>query len=182
MARWAPVPGYEGLYEVSDDGRVYSFLVGRQLGYMNPDGYRIVKLHKSDKQDGFRVLRVHRLVLLAFVGPAPEGMECRHLNGDPSDNRLSNLRWGTQSENVRDAIRHGTHKGWVVCIRPGEANGGAKLTEVMVREIRRRSARGEAHTSIASDFRVGKTAIQKIAARKTWRHVPEEPTSEAPGG
>ena len=52
---------------------------------------------------------VHRLVLEAFVGPRPEGMVARHLNGDPGDNRLENLAWGTQSENNYDKVRHGTH-------------------------------------------------------------------------
>jgi hypothetical protein len=51
---------------------------------------------------------VHKLVLLAFVGPNPPKYECLHANGDPADNRLVNLRWGTRSENIQDAVRHGT--------------------------------------------------------------------------
>jgi HNH endonuclease len=53
---------------------------------------------------------VHRLVLEAFVGPCPTGLECRHLDGDPSNNRLDNLRWGTRLENVADTIRHGRRR------------------------------------------------------------------------
>lgn len=55
---------------------------------------------------------VHVLVLEVFVGPCPSGMEGCHANGDPSDNRLVNLRWDTHSANMRDAMRHGTHN-WV---------------------------------------------------------------------
>ncbi len=52
---------------------------------------------------------VHRLVLLAFKGPRPDGQYCRHLNGVPTDNRLANLAWGTKSENTFDKVGHGTH-------------------------------------------------------------------------
>jgi hypothetical protein len=52
---------------------------------------------------------VHRLVLAAFVGPCPEGMEVRHLDGNPANTRLANLRYGTHSENELDKVRHGTH-------------------------------------------------------------------------
>lgn len=50
---------------------------------------------------------VHTLVLEAFVGPRPEGAVCRHLNGNPKDNRLANLAWGTPGENRRDTVKHG---------------------------------------------------------------------------
>jgi len=53
--------------------------------------------------------RVHRLVLEAFIGPAPKGTICCHNDGDPTNNRLENLRWDTHSSNTRDAIRHGTY-------------------------------------------------------------------------
>ena len=103
---WKPIPGYEGLYEVSDQGRVKSYRrypEGRLLrpGCMS-GGHVSVSLGIKNS------LCVHALVLLAFVGPPPEKHECRHLNGNPSDNRLENLRWGTRSENIADAIRHGT--------------------------------------------------------------------------
>jgi hypothetical protein len=117
---WKPIPGYEGQYEVSDQGRVrsstrlvmcegtikgsyFSVKQGRMLrpGRM-PAGHLSVSLGRRNSQC------VHKLVLLAFVGPAPEGFECLHANGNPADNRLVNLRWGTRAENIRDAIRHGT--------------------------------------------------------------------------
>lgn len=108
---WRPVGGYEGLYEVSNHGRVYSrprpstsggFLrqqARRQDGYMElalcNDGHR-------------RMVRVHVLVMETFIGQCPSGMEIRHLNGNPADNRLSNLAYGTHSENLRDKRAHGT--------------------------------------------------------------------------
>lgn len=118
---WRPVVGYEGWYEVSTRGGVRS--VDRVVVTSNgkrrtfpgvvlaqgtlPDtGYRTVGLKRNGTTK--RVL-VHRLVLEAFVGPSPAGHECCHKDGDPANNSLENLRWGTKSENVRDQVRHGTH-------------------------------------------------------------------------
>lgn len=113
---WLPVVGFEGFYEVSDLGRVRgidrrrsdgSTLRGRVLvPYLDARGYLRVQLFRHG--DRSRPV-VHRLVLTAFVGARPEGMVCRHGNGDALDNRLSNLRWGTVAENNRDTVRHGTH-------------------------------------------------------------------------
>jgi hypothetical protein len=116
--RWRPVPGY-GHYEVSDTGRVRS--VDRWLPYRNTfrlhrgrelrpgrltSGHLAVHLH----QDAVgRSIRVHQLVLAAFVGPPPMGHEVRHLDGDPSNNNLLNLTYGTRSENRYDEVRHGVH-------------------------------------------------------------------------
>ncbi|MGP9622564.1 NUMOD4 motif-containing HNH endonuclease [Corynebacterium sp. AOP34-AQ2-28] len=116
--RWLPVTGYGGIYEVSDQGRVRSLsrVVSTRKGdrryrgktlapKSNRHGYPLVVL-----ADGgvLRSKRVHRLVLEAFVGPCPEGMEACHNNGDRGDPRLANLRWDSASENQRDRRRHGT--------------------------------------------------------------------------
>lgn len=103
--RWLPVVGFER-YEVSDQGRVRS-LIGRTkilTGIRQHAGHLVVQPRK-DKRMYHKF--VHRLVLEAFVGPCPAGMECRHLNGNPSDNRLENLAWGTKRENGYDRVLHG---------------------------------------------------------------------------
>lgn len=119
---WLPLPDYEGLYEVSDFGRVRSLnrtvhhtngsdrhLKGRLLRQFpsKHGGYPSVSLCKDGKPRGGQ--RVHVLVLSAFVGPRPDGMESRHLNGDCTDSRLANLAYGTALENADDKRRHGTH-------------------------------------------------------------------------
>lgn len=114
--RWLAVPGYEGRYEVSDLGNVRSLDRIRSHGrrwrgrtlkpYPMPRGYLMVNLWLDNTQ---RIWLVHRLVLLVFVGPAPEGMEGLHRDGDNTNNNLSNLRWGTHSENQLDQVAHGTH-------------------------------------------------------------------------
>ena len=103
---WKAIPGYEGLYEVSDQGNVRTFRRGANGRLLKPgrmpQGHLSVALGRGNSQC------VHKLVLLAFVGPAPDRHECCHNNGNPADNRLENLRWGTRSDNIRDAVRHGT--------------------------------------------------------------------------
>lgn len=112
---WRPVLDWEGLYEVSDMGRVRSLPrrghKGRILKpYVNDKNFPRLMVGLSDgkRENGGREAfpHVHRLVLESFVGPRPEGMQCLHANGDPGDNRLSNLRWGTKVENWEDAKRH----------------------------------------------------------------------------
>jgi hypothetical protein len=116
LERWRPIPGYEGSYEVSDLGSVRSLdritdrgrkWRGRTLApAVMPRGYLIVTLWRDGKQ---RSALVHRLVLSAFVGPAPDGTEALHGDGDPANNMLSNLSWGTHAENQADQVAHGTH-------------------------------------------------------------------------
>ncbi len=120
MQQWLPVPDYVGTYEVSDDGRVRSLdrqvrrrdgwltVKGRELSQYPkpPQGYWVVGLSQRGRT---RTITVHTLVLLAFVGTRPKGMECLHRDGNLDNNHLSNLSWGKPSENRRDCVKHGTH-------------------------------------------------------------------------
>lgn len=116
---WAPIPGFADAYTVSDRGRVKSLprtvlrgskqyrIPGKILKNRIDDvGRQGVMLYSGGKRYG-RGYFVHRLVLLAFVGPCPVGMECCHANDVPGDNRLSNLRWDTHSANGHDKVRNG---------------------------------------------------------------------------
>lgn len=108
VERWLPVVGFEDRYQVSDLGRVYSLITGQLLSLRTTDrdGRPRVSLTGGAK---VRTRPVHRLVLEAFVGPCPDGMEGCHSNGDTSDNRLVNLRWDTKSANMQDCLAHGRH-------------------------------------------------------------------------
>lgn len=108
--------GFEGLYEVSDLGDIRSLprpgarrprLYGGQdlKPVRRPSGHLGVTLSRDDKAYTYSV---HVLVCEVFHGLRPEGMEVRHLNGNPADNRALNLAWGTRSENELDKVRHGT--------------------------------------------------------------------------
>lgn len=162
IERWRVIPGFPR-YEVSDTGRVRG-PHGVMTPRIHPRGYLRVNLFG---QHGVRrTFLIHRLMLEAFVGPRPPGMECRHLNGRKTDNRLSNLCWGTTKENVADAIRHGQ--------RPdnrGERNGRAKLTVEAVREIRAASSTLVSSLGLARKFGVSIDAIEHVRSRRRWAHV-----------
>lgn len=180
--RWLPVPiaGCEGLYEVSDQGRVRSLDRWIRVPGWNPylrhgriltpgpseNGY--LKVTLSVRRNGRRwqiTPAVHRLVLEAFVGPCPAGQEARHGPGGQQDNRLVNLSYGTKVQNAQDKRRDGTYV-------EGSVSVNAKLTEDIVRECRRRYAAGGGTTvSLAAEFGVSQLGMWKAINRQTWRHV-----------
>jgi len=114
---WRPIAGFHG-YEVSSLGRVRSWKRGPKpillaQSVSCKSGHLKVFLFTPERDSTSRptrrIRRVHRLVTEAFIGPLPTGMETRHLDGDPTNNALTNLRYGTHSENQLDAVAHGTH-------------------------------------------------------------------------
>ncbi len=102
---WRPVVSCEG-YEVSDLGRVRTRRGKVMKSCPDNDGYPTVKPCVNGRYMSYRV---HRLVAEAFLGERPEGEEVRHLDGNPANNALPNLCYGTRSENNLDSVRHGTH-------------------------------------------------------------------------
>lgn len=163
--RWRPVPEFPKHYAVSNRGRVRRVAKGRgtRCGVLSPTenkstGYFSVWLSVG----GERHMRyVHRLVLEAFVGPCPPGLEGTHRNGKKNVNRLSNLRWATHVENVADKRKHGT-------VLRGEAVGGSKLTASDVRKIRKSK---RLHRELAEQYQVSRSTITLIKQRATWKHV-----------
>jgi hypothetical protein len=108
---WLPVPGFEGFYAVSDDGRVHSLPRTTTKGRIirqrhDPNGYLQVTLSREGRHTTHRV---HILVLTAFREPRPPGLEGAHDDGDKDNCRLENLLWKTVSANRRDILRHGRH-------------------------------------------------------------------------
>ncbi len=104
---WRDVAGWPD-YLVSDTGLVKSLKWGKEriLRPGSDKGYLKVALCANGEQ---RTCSIHKLVMEAFVGPCPDGLEVCHNNGDPSDNRLENLRYDTKSANQYDRVRHGRH-------------------------------------------------------------------------
>lgn len=164
---WRPVVGYEGLYEISNFGRVKSFVkypnkpaILRPL--KNQTNHLKVVLAKNKKQ---KKLFIHRLMLLTFIGAPPcENAHARHLDGDPLNNSLFNLRWGTPKENVLDRWTHGT-------MGIGEKSNGSKLKPSDVLEIKILIAKGCNNSEIARKYRVNPSSIWMIKNKKTWKHV-----------
>lgn len=109
IEKWMPIP--ESEYDASDLGRIRRRATGRVLAQTlksRRQKYLSVSIWRAHSH-ATRNAYVHRLVLEAFVGPCPPGMEGAHGNGRHTDNRPENLRWATHRENVADAVKHGTH-------------------------------------------------------------------------
>ena len=173
---WRAVPGFPG-YEVSSLGRVRSW---RDFHGGTSSVPRILTLRADARgKNGATkamsatlfnggkayAVSVHKLVLEAFVSPRPCGHEGSHLDGNPSNNHVSNLMWETHRDNERRKGAHGTKL-------LGSKHPQAILTEKVVAEIRRLFAEGEmTKTELARSFGTNRRNIYFILSRKTWAHV-----------
>lgn len=158
---WRPVPG-ASRYLVSDSGEVVSFVKRhpRKLSPIRAGSYRAVQLVHDDGRFAKRYL--HHLVLEAFRGEAPEGMEARHLDGDRFHNAAENLLWGTRKENHADKKRHGT-------TAAGERNPQAKLTREKVAEMRQMyRAGGWTYKRLAQAFGVSTMTALRAVKGESW--------------
>ena len=166
-------------YQIGTDGTVWSRkIVGGIPSKRNITGpWRKLKIFRS-KRNGYFLVRiyhqaqhkdfkVHRLVLLAFIGQPPDRMEGCHNDGNLENNSLDNLRWDTHQSNTLDAIRHGA----LVPLK-GEQHGNAKLTEENVRIIRQLYLSGQyTQRQLGKMFSVSKRPIYSIVSGKGWKHV-----------
>lgn len=169
---WLPVVGRQGAYEVSDLGRVRSVdrsittirggarkLQGRILRATPVRGYPYVKMGRRGANRA-----VHRIVLEAFIGPCPAGMECLHADGNRLNPRLSNLRWGTHAENMADMVAHGNSSFGARC-------PFSKTTDEDVELIRTKYIDGAKESELAAEHELGVTNIRLILRGCTWRHL-----------
>lgn len=163
--RWKPVVGFEGLYEVSDQGRVRNrhgkVLKPRWLTNTSGNRYARYSLcHDGVIKDAY----VHALVLEAFVGPRPKDFEGAHLDGDSTRNVLGNLEWKSAQGNADDRVRHGT-------TTRGERNPMAQLCERDVLEIRAQAAAGVPRRDIAARLGTRTYNVTRIIERQRWAHI-----------
>lgn len=172
---WVAIEGFDG-YEVSNAGNVRSWLSKNGRGRArSPHALAALPFADSEylrvslRSGGVAFTkRVHRLVLEAFVGPCPEGLEGCHGDGNAANNRIENLRWGTKNSNAQDRIDHGRQ------VR-GEAVGISALTDAQVAEIRERIAAGQWRRGdgrhYSRKFGVGDSAISSVKHNQTWSHI-----------
>ncbi len=176
---WKPIPGFPG-YEVSDQGRVRSFLrrycLGRGKGFgtmLAETPQRILQPHESAKgylgvalrkHDKTKYFFVHYLLLTTFIGPRPPDMWACHYDGNPRNNVKTNLRWDTPANNGMDTRRHGSMK--------GVKNHSAKLTDTQVVQIRELAAQACSQKDIGVKFGISQPNVSEIVGRKIWAHVP----------
>lgn len=173
---WKDIPGYVGRYQASSLGRIKSLdrffdredwrtgvitsvHVNEKIltaGRFNTHGHLSVFLRDSQYPDGIGK-PVHQLVMLAFVGSAPEDLEVLHKNGIPTDNQITNLCYGSRSENMTDRYRH--------------AGQGLKLTVNDVIKIRDMLCQGVQQRQIARMFNVSDTTIYYIKQGRRFRWI-----------
>lgn len=176
---YRPIEGFPG-YRVGSDGSVWSCWWPSSTGASMMEKWRKLKpfVHKK-RGPGRTYLCVdivregkrhsflaHRLILESFVGLRPEGMECRHLDGNPFNNALANLCWGTKAENTADTRKFERFH--------------TKLTAEQVNEIRvRYAAGGITQQNLAAMFGTTRPNVSNIINGASWRHLLEEssPTS-----
>ena len=153
------IPEYPG-YFADSDGNIWG-LRGYILKWnYNKEGYPRVSVRQNSKH------YVHKLVCLAFYGPRPKGLQCRHLDGDKNNARPENLRYGTSRENADDTIRLGSIR--------GSKHPRSKLTEVYVVEMRELYRTGQMNQAqLAKKYGVSQPNISLALRGKTvWGHVP----------
>ena len=174
MEQWRPVPGYEGLYEVSDLGRVKSVnrLCEGGKGYLARFPGKLLKpqtclrggyLEVSLSKDGKRKHRtIHSLVAEAFLGARPEKYDVMHLDGNRKNNTLSNLRYGSRADNLHQTYEY------------GGAQAAGKLTADDVHDIRKRLSTGSSPSDLAKEYGVNSAAIYHIRNGTTFKWLAEE--------
>lgn len=169
---WKDIPGHEGKYQASNQGRIRSLT--REITQIGRGGKPFTRTIKG------RILRpgrycssghvsvvlgrgsngspVHQLVMLTFVGPAPLNQEVRHINGIPDDNRLENLVYGTRTENIIDVYKTG--KAW------------RKLTGSQAAEIKIALRNGERASDLAREYDVSQQTISHIKRELIFWWIP----------
>lgn len=164
---WRDIVGFEGKYQVSNMGRARSLdrIVQAPTGpqkwpgkilkpYVDTsNGYLHVNLALGGSGGGAKKRTLHSLVLTAFKGAAPAGMEACHNDGNRENPLLSNLRWDTRPNNAADRRRHGTHR------------AAAKLTPQQVEEIR---ASAGSSREVAEKYGVASSTIRAVRIGQNW--------------
>lgn len=171
VENWLPVVGYEGIYEVSDQGRVRR-IVDCDNGYKTGRALKIIKdkagyLRFCLCRNGTeRKFLIHRLVAFAFLGKPPvDKQQINHKNGIKMDNRVENLEWVSPGENRRHAYKTGLQ------VAPhGEQHYNTKLAAADVLAIR--ASKGVTQKELAVKYGISHGAVSMIISHKRWACIP----------
>lgn len=183
--RWRAIDGYEGLYEISDHGRVRSLprLVERICKhdvYVSERPGKIFSRKRlkrgypgallTDEMGMKTRYQIHRLVAKAFLpSPKPHQVNVLHKDDDKNNAYYKNLKWGTQKENLKDMSARGRNQ---YTTYPGESNYNAKLTDKQIQQIRKLSAsRVLTQSELAVKFGVSVSTIDRISNNRAWTHL-----------
>lgn len=149
-------------YYITDDGRVWSERTQKYLSFQyDKNGYVKVQMRSTDNKS--HRYSIHRLVLENFKPiEGMENLQVNHIDGNKTNNCLSNLEWTTCKENVRHAINNNLR---------AAVNGSAKLTPEQVIEIYRRANNGETNIKLGKEYNVHPDQIGRIKNKKSWKNL-----------
>lgn len=159
---WKDVKGYEGLYQVSNLGRIRSLRNNYMILKLgtDQDGYN----HFTPCRNGTQTTKkIHRLVAQAFIPNPKNKIQVNHKNGIKLDNKVTNLEWSTDKENKNHAWKNG-----LVTAICGDKHYNHKLTEKDVIYIRKSKLSDQ---QLADKFNVHKSCINGVRNRYTWKHI-----------
>lgn len=164
------ISGYEGLYAITEDGKVWSYERKGQGAHpakfltirKNPQGYLWIILYKNWVGKGYRI---HRLVAQAYIPNLENKPQVNHKNGIKSDNRIENLEWCTAEQNQKHANDMGLRSS------RGINNSNARLNDTKVRVIRQLYAENVSLREIAAKFGIAGKTVREICARRRWAHI-----------
>lgn len=156
------IPGYEGHYAATEDGRVWSYKNSLFRKYSFSRGYAVVPL---SKEGHIKTCRVNRLIAKTFI-PNPENKgEVNHKNGIKNDDRVENLEWVTPKENMQHALANGL-------VAVGSKSSSSKRTEQEILEIRKLHREGLGYRKIGRLFSMRPQSVKGIVKRVSWKHLP----------
>ncbi|MFA5347065.1 MAG: NUMOD4 domain-containing protein [Methanoregula sp.] len=163
---WKDIPGYEGIYQVSNTGKIKSLYGARGKLRKGPGGKILVPMTQRDRYPHVTLCKngkgkhftVHRLVALTFLGPRPEGQEIMHIDGNRKNPESTNLRYGSKSCNMAFTVDHGTNK-----------VNGRKLDGYKANRIREYLSVGITVSELARHFAVSRTTILNIRKGKNYK-------------
>lgn len=162
---WKNIPRYEGLYQVSNLGRIKSFHYHKEKEILNLTKCKKYLQIKLSKNSITKIYKVHRLVLEAFVGPCPEGMQCRHLDNNPINNNINNIEWSTHKINMQDRIKYKTTNTFIY-------ENGCKLNKTKARLIKNLLNSGKlTQKEIANQFNISQQTVSGIKNKKRWINI-----------
>jgi hypothetical protein len=166
------LPAYPG-YIFTSDGDVWSCWTTGPGNHMSLVYYKLSPGWTDAGYLNVNLLGEHRLVhqviLEAFVGPCPEGLECRHLDGNPGNNQRSNLKWGTRAENIEDEKKHGKmtpERREEISSRKLDADGARAIFELRMQGVTARE--------ISESFGVSIAMVYMIGSRRCWRFATQD--------
>ena len=158
-------PGYEGIYEISTHGEVKSIRNNKILKpFITKCGYKQVELNLNGKAKKFLI---HRLVAQVFIPNPHKKTQVNHIDGNKTNNDMSNLEWTTPAENTKHAYKNGLGPS-------GERNGAHKLTNedvVWIKTHYIKNSKEYGTKALGKKFGVDHKTIWSIVNNKTWEGI-----------